>query len=129
MLPADHPLTRKRTLTATDLAGQCLISYDAQDILRGKVDRLFAAANEVPRFAVQAGQSITAIRLVQLGVGIAIVEPFYFAAMRPPGLVARPLRPRQELVVDLVSPYGQVRSRTAEEFLAALRTVTRRPRP
>jgi len=92
VLPRDHPLARKKTLTATDPAGECLISCDAQDILRGKVDRLFAAANQVPRFAVQVGQSITAIRLAQLGVGMAIAEPFYFAAMRPPGLVGRPLR-------------------------------------
>lgn len=128
VLPGKHPLAKKKTLAATDLAGECLISYDADDILRGKVDRAFAAVNAVPRFAVQAGQSITAIRLVQLGVGIAIVEPFYFAAMQPSGLVARPLRPRQELVVDMVSPYGDVRSRPAAEFVAALRSVTHRPK-
>jgi len=129
VMPTNHPLAQKKTLTATDLAGECLISYDEQDILRGKVDRAFAAVGQVPRFAVQVGQSITAIRLAQSGVGIAIVEPFYFGALRPADLVARPLRPRQELVVDRVSPYGQVLSRTAEEFLAALRVVTRRPMP
>jgi len=69
------------------------------------------------------GQTITAIRLVQAGAGIAIVEPFYFAAMNPIGLVARRLRPRQELIVEAISPYSQVRSRAAEEFLALLRKV------
>lgn len=129
VLPENHPLARKKTLTVTDLQREPLISYDPQDILRGKVDRLFAKASLVPNFGVQVGQTMVAIRLVQLGVGIAVVEPFYFAAMRPQGLVARPLRPRQELVVDAVSPYGDVRSKAAEEFLVALREVTHRQKP
>jgi DNA-binding transcriptional LysR family regulator len=123
VMPADHPLAKKKTLTAKDLEGQPLISYDAQDSLRGKVDRLFSGSSRLPHFGLQVGQTITAIRLVQAGAGIAIVEPFYFAAMNPVGLIARRLRPRQELVVEAISPYSQVRSRAAEEFLALLRKV------
>lgn len=123
VMPADHPLATKRTLTVQDLEGQPLISYDAQDSLRGKVDRLFAGASCMPHFGLQVGQTLTAIRLVQAGAGIAIVEPFYFSAMKPAGLVARRLRPRQELVVEAISPYSQVRSHAAEDFLTLLRKV------
>lgn len=126
VMPADNPLATKRTLTAQDLEGQPLISYDAQDSLRGKVDRLFAGASYIPHFGLQVGQTLTAIRLVQAGAGIAIVEPFYFAAMKPSGLVARRLRPRQELVVETISPYNQVRSHAAEDFLSLLRKVAAR---
>lgn len=126
VMPLGHRLARKRALTATDLDGESLISYDPQDSLRGKVDRLFAATHRIPFFSLQVGQTITAIRLVQAGTGIAIVEPFYFAASQPPGLVARPLRPRQELLVEAISPYNQVRSRAADDFLVALREVAKR---
>jgi DNA-binding transcriptional LysR family regulator len=123
VMPANHPLSRKRTLKAQDLHGETLISYDPQDSLRGKVDRLFSGTDFIPHFGLQVGQTITAIRLVQTGAGIALVEPFYFAAMRPAGLIARSLRPRQELVVEAISPYDQVRSRAAEDFLVLLRKV------
>lgn len=126
VMPVGHPLAAKRTLTVPDLDGQSLISYDAQDSLRGKVDRLFSGTDRIPHFGLQAGQTLTAIRLVQAGAGIAIVEPFYFAAMKPAGLVARRLRPRQELVVEAISPYNQVRSRAAEDFLTLLRKVAAR---
>lgn len=77
----------------------------------------------MPAISMNVGQTLTAIRLVQCGAGIALVEPFYFAAMRPEGLVSRPLKPRQVLEVVAVTPYGQVRSRAAQNFLKALREV------
>lgn len=126
VLPREHPLAARKTITPADLANESLITYDPQDSLRGKVDRLFAGTAHLAAIGVQVGQTLTAIRLVQRGAGIAIVEPFYFAAMQPQGLVARPLRPRQVLGVVAVTPYGQVRSRAAQDFLKELREVTRR---
>ena len=126
-LPEGHPLTEREVLTAADLDGETVITYDREDSLRGKVDRLFSAADRYPTFGVQVGQTITAIRLVQAGVGIAVLEPFFFRAMRPRGLVARPLLPKQELLVESLEPYGQIRSRAAQDFLSALKTVTGSP--
>lgn len=127
VMPCDHPLAQRPTLTAADLSGEFLISYDAQDVLRHKVDQLFDEGSRRHSFGVQVGQTMLAIRMVQLGAGIALVEPFYFSAMQPPGLVARPLRPRQELVVDAIRPQGTALSRAAQEFLVALRVVASRP--
>ncbi|WP_051235794.1 LysR family transcriptional regulator [Ottowia thiooxydans] len=126
VLPEAHPLASKKTISPADLAHESLVTYDPQDNLRGKVDRLFSGSGHVPNIGVQVGQTLTAIRLVQCGAGIGIVEPFYFAAMRPAGLVARPLRPKQQLVVVAVTPYGQVRSRATEDFLVELRKLTKR---
>lgn len=125
VMPESHPLAGKSHVKVTDIAGETIITYDDGDWLRGKVERLFDEFDLQPNLSLQVSQTITAIRLVHQGVGLALVEPFYFAAIQPPGLVARPIEPVQHLSAELIRPTDVVQSAALSAFVEILRTVAR----
>ncbi len=125
VMPDHHPLARKSHVEITDIAGETIITYDDGDWLRAKVESLFDEFDLQPNLSLQVSQTITAIRLVHQGVGLALVEPFYFAAVQPPGLVARPIRPVQQLSAELIRPTDVVESAALSAFVDILRSVAR----
>lgn len=125
VMPTDHPLAGNSHIEVADLEGQTLITYDDGDVLRAKVESLFEELDIHPNLSLQVSQTITAIRLVQQGVGLALVEPFYFAAVQPPGLVARPIKPVQQLSAELIRPSDVVESAALSAFVDILRSVAR----
>jgi DNA-binding transcriptional LysR family regulator len=120
-----HPLAGKNHIEVSDLAGETLITYDDGDVLRAKVERLFGQFEIQPNLSLQVSQTVTAIRLVHHGVGLALVEPFYFAAIQPPGLVARPIEPVQQLSAHMIRPTDVVESAALTAFIDILRSVAR----
>ena len=126
VMPETHPLAQRPQVEVTDLTGETLITYDDGDWLRAKVENLFAEFEIQPNLSLQVSQTITAIRLVHQRVGLALVEPFYFAATRPTGLVARPIAPAQTLTVELIRPTDVVESAAVSAFVEILRSVTQR---
>lgn len=118
-----HPLAGKSHVEVADLAGETIITYDDGDWLRVKVESLFDEFGLQPNLSLQVSQTITAIRLVHQGVGLALVEPFYFAAVQPPGLVARPIKPVQQLSAELIRPADVVESAALTAFIDILRSV------
>lgn len=108
-----------------DLAGETIITYDDGDWLRAKVESLFDEFDVQLNLSLQVSQTITAIRLVHQGVGLALVEPFYFAAVQPPGLLARPIKPVQQLSAELIRPTDVVESAALSAFVNILRSVAR----
>lgn len=129
VMPASHPLAARSHVTAADLAGQTIITYDDGDWLRTKVESLFDDCEVMPNLSLQVSQTITAIRLVHHGVGLALVEPFYFSATQPPGLVARPVEPAQQLSAALIRPADVVQPAALAAFVDILRSVARGERP
>lgn len=125
VMPQAHPLVQKAQIAVTDIAGERLITYDDGDWLRAKVEKLFEEFEIHPNLSLQVSQTITAIRLVHQGVGVALVEPFYFAAVQPAGLVARPITPAQQLSVQLIRPSDAVDSAALSAFVEILRSVAR----
>jgi DNA-binding transcriptional LysR family regulator len=108
VMPETHPLAARSRIEVPDLAGETLITYDDVDVLRAKMESLFDELELQPNLSLQVSQTITAIRLVHQGVGLALVEPFYFAATQPQGLVARPIEPVQQLSAILTRPADMV---------------------
>ncbi|WHA44009.1 LysR family transcriptional regulator [Agrobacterium larrymoorei] len=127
VMPKDHRLAEKPFIEVSDLLNETLITYEDGDWLRNKVDGLFAAVGEEPHISLQVSQTITALRLVSEDGGLALVEPFYFAATRPEGLVAKPVRPEQSLTVELIRPIGVVESAAVSAFVDILRGITANP--
>lgn len=123
VMPHAHPLAQKAQISVTDIAGERLITYDDGDWLRAKVEKLFEEFEIHPNLSLQVSQTITAIRLVHQGVGLALVEPFYFSAIQPAGLVARPITPMQQLSVQLIRPIDAVDSAALSAFVDILRSV------
>lgn len=125
VMPENHPLANKKSIEITDLAGETLITYDDGDVLRAKVESLFEEFDVHPNLSLQVSQTITAIRLVHHGAGLALVEPFYFAAIQPPGLVARPISPVQQLSAYLIRPVDAIESAALTAFIEILRNISR----
>lgn len=123
VMPEMHPLAKKTQIDISDLAGETLITYDDGDVLRAKVESLFEEFEIQPNLSLQVSQTITAIRLVHHGAGLALVEPFYFAAIQPPGLVARPIEPVQHLSAHLIRPTDVIESTALTAFIDILRSV------
>lgn len=125
VMPENHPLANKKSIEITDLAGETLITYDDGDVLRAKVESLFEEFDVHPNLSLQVSQTITAIRLVHHGAGLALVEPFYFAAIQPPGLVARLISPVQQLSAYLIRPVDAIESAALTAFIEILRNIAR----
>ncbi|MFT3768904.1 MAG: LysR family transcriptional regulator [Minicystis sp.] len=94
VVPAAHPLAKKRSIRLTDLAGARLVVPGAERPHRGLIARALQDAGVKWEVAVEANGWPLMLRFVELGVGLAIVN----ACCRvPDGLVARPVPalPRQ----------------------------------
>ncbi len=74
-LPADHPLAGRASLSMAEVAGEGLV-MNPRHIGTGlydKITQLCQAAGFAPRIAVEAHQMSTMIRLVDAGLGLAVV--------------------------------------------------------
>lgn len=80
LLPADHPLLRKRRITPANLIRYPLILPETGSVWRQRLDSAFRAARMLERMQVRLEVSIplAARRYVSMGVGIAVYP-------KPPG--------------------------------------------
>jgi DNA-binding transcriptional LysR family regulator len=121
VLPSKHPLARRRSLSAQDLADERVITYLPQALLRPYIDRVLAAGESAPTVQVSTGHSSTAIALAVEGAGIALVESALFGARPHPGFVLKPLKPATELKILLLRPRPAARSKVLDDFIRQLR--------
>ena len=92
VLPLDHPLAAKPTLSLEDIASEPLITYHPSFTGRSRIDQAFAAKKITPRIALEAIDSDVIKTYVRLGLGIGIVaemavkdDPIKDLAVRPLG--------------------------------------------
>jgi LysR family cys regulon transcriptional activator len=92
VLPLDHPLAAKPSLSLEDIASEPLITYHPSFTGRSRIDQAFAAKKITPRIALEAIDSDVIKTYVRLGLGIGIVaemavkdDPIKDLAVRPLG--------------------------------------------
>ena len=92
VLPLDHPLAAKPTLSLEDIASEPLITYHPSFTGRSRIDQAFAAKKITLRIALEAIDSDVIKTYVRLGLGIGIVaemavkdDPIKDLAVRPLG--------------------------------------------
>lgn len=92
VLPAGHPLARRRTVTLKALAQEPLISYAASQVpgLHAMVMLAFQQAGLSPAVSQEAIQVQTVISLVESGMGVALV-PSTSARLASKSVVFRPV--------------------------------------
>jgi LysR family cys regulon transcriptional activator len=91
LMPARHPLLRRKRLTLEALAGYPIITYDDEFIGRTKVRRAFEAAGLAPNLVLSAIDSDVIKAYVELELGIAIVARMAFDPRRDRDLRAADL--------------------------------------
>lgn len=117
VMPADHPLARKTTLTADDMAGQPMVGMLSNQFWRRQVDEFFRSGGVVPSYAVQASSSLMGCQMARDGAGIAILDRLSVRAIDPAGMAVRPLDPPHWLLYGLIYQKGQTLSESARTFL------------
>lgn len=119
VLPAGHPLAKKRRLSLRDLAGEPLIDYASTRVpgLHAMVMLAFQQAGLSPRAVQEATQVQTVISLVQSGMGVALV-PSVAQRLSPDKVVFRPIDdlPASASIAIAMASHPQSESATAMRF-------------
>jgi len=112
----DHPLSKRAALSVPDLADQPLICY-SEDTANGVlVRRALREAGVMRRIDFVVNQSQQALDLVQQGVGVAVIDPFLWAAVPRSGLIAIPFSPSYSNRIRVIRARERPRSRPASRL-------------
>jgi LysR family cys regulon transcriptional activator len=101
VVPAGHPLTRRRRLALADLAAWPVVTYSTEFAGRSRIDQTFAAAGLELDVVLTAIDSDVIKTYVQLGLGIGIIASVAFDAHRDRGL--------RRLSTDAIFPVNTTR--------------------
>jgi DNA-binding transcriptional LysR family regulator len=94
LLPRDHALTARKSVSAKDLHGVPLISFSSTLPIGFETESAFAEAGATRRIGIEVGQTFVAAALVRAGAGIAVVDQLSVRALAD-DLQVRPLLPRR----------------------------------
>src|SRR5260370_38075151 len=90
---------------------------------RGRCGAAFAAVGLPYVGAGDTPSALSACQCVAHGLGLAIVDPFTFAAASRLDIVARPIRPAIELSFGFFFPANRPRSTLVNAFVKATRSA------
>lgn len=122
LLPAGSPLARKPAIEPADLDGARLISYGSHADVGPLLDAAFERAGRVRQIHTEITMGISALPLVQAGLGVALVD-----GMMPwvdyPGVVALPFLPRILMNLSLVTSGSRPASRFVRDISEDIRAA------
>jgi DNA-binding transcriptional LysR family regulator len=123
LLPEDHPLARKKKLSAADLASYPMLGLWPSQIWRQQVDDFFRSGGVVPTYTVETRSSLMACQMVRDGAGIAVLDRVCAQAIDLNGLTLRPIEPERWISFGYVHQRGGTLSTHALHFLDCLNRV------
>lgn len=124
ILPYNHELTRRATLTLADLRQYPLIAYEKGTPLGSMVARMYQQADEPMTVAIEVGSPQNACSLVQMGAGVALVDEFSVRSWSATShLVVRPVVDAPILEASLVHMRFEPPSQLTQAFIAQLRQL------
>ena len=126
ILPDNHALTRRATLTLADLRPYPLIAYERDTPLGVIVTEMYQADGEPLDPAIEVGSPHNAVALVHMGAGVALVDEFSARSWS----VSSPLAVRQVdnaplLNVNLVHMRFEPLSQLTQAFIAQLKQLVK----
>jgi len=120
VLPAGHALCERDEVTPADLADEPMITV-TRSVPLHHLEQAFQAARVPMRTRIETPLSIVACRHVELGLGIAVVEPFTALYCASRNLVVKPFVPEVPFVFGVIRPESQMRSIAVKELVELLR--------
>ena len=121
ILPVGHPLAARDTITPHDLVNVPFVGLGREDHTEQMISRVFDYGGVPRRVQVETNLSAVACRLVTMGVGVSIVDPFTAAEIPSSEIVIRPFLPAITFEMWLLYPAHRPRSRLIEAFVEELR--------
>ena len=110
-------------VSVKDLDGVPFISLDPFASYQESVERTLKAANVDVHLACETSSVMAAARLVELGVGCALLDPFVAATINDPTVSVRKLSPRITHRYSVFAPSNALISEETEHFLDSLNNV------
>lgn len=105
--PSKHALARKKSLGWTELRGLPLIRVSAKTAIRPMIDDTLGAARVALNWQYEVQHVETAVNLVEVGLGFAVVPTIDVALHSGRGVIAVPLRgPKLSCTYGLVTRRG-----------------------
>jgi DNA-binding transcriptional LysR family regulator len=121
VLPRGHRLAGKRLLRPADFQGERFVSLAPSDPYRLQMDEIFLRHGVERRLVAETDSAVSVCRMVQEGLGAAIVNPLTAAGFRGRGVVLRPFSVAIPFRVSLVRPEFRPSNPLVEDFVAELR--------
>jgi DNA-binding transcriptional LysR family regulator len=132
--PMAHVFSKRKRgnayVTWTELLGEKLIRVSAQTANRFIIDQALGSRSEAPNWAYEVQHTITALKLVSEGLGLAIMPRSAVEALQTDDLCILPLsRPSISRTIGILSRRNVGLSPLAADLCAALKQVGAQPRP
>ncbi|QKJ94296.1 LysR family transcriptional regulator [Agrobacterium pusense] len=122
ILPKNHPLAEKKTVSVTDLSGEAMVTLGSSSLLRLQLDSVLRLAGVTVGSTIQTLFSNTASTYVSNGLGIAIVDLFSILGADLSRIEVRRFYPEIAFDFAAIYPSGD-RSPMVVEFAQELRQV------
>lgn len=91
VVPAGHPLARKRRVGPQDLMGERFISLPSGSSSRHAIDSAFPEEGRI--MAIETPFAVTICRMVSEGLGVSLVNPMVSRTIKLPRVVSIPFKP------------------------------------
>jgi DNA-binding transcriptional LysR family regulator len=121
VLPANHPLGRKRTVHASDVSGYSFISLLPETMARARLDKIFQDLDVKRELGLETQTASALCLLVNAGLGIGVTDPFTAERFAATGILIRPFEPVVEYEYGVLYPINRRPAESALDFTRYLR--------
>jgi len=126
VMPGEHPLSRKRQLSVSDLVKEPIIATRPGAPLRKWLEAMFSEVGASPQIRGETFTAVSACQLVSQGLGVALADPFVPSLyLDNPAICIRPLSPKTEHEYLVLRPVGHSSNQMVEEFIDCARAASR----
>ena len=125
VLPTDHPLTKKRAISPSDLKDESIILLSRRHEERYDIVETFRSGGVQLNGLLETGALTASCAFVSEGVGIAILDAVVASGYPDRNLTMRPFSPRMTNQFALVREKGTSLSPEAELFLEIIKATIR----
>lgn len=115
LLPPRHPLARRKSIAAADLAGLPFVSWSEGSLSRARVDGVFDALGIERELRFSASMSPAICAYVAAGLGVALMHPLYIGTAAG-AVTVRPFLPRLEMSLLMAHAHRTRRPRSVRAF-------------
>ena len=121
VIPADHPLAQRESISPLDLKDEPLVLQSLRHEARFAINDAFRAAGVEPKVNLETGALTGACNFATAGLGITIVDGLMASAFADRGIVIRRFRPPIINDFGSILPKGVARGRFIESFLDCMK--------
>ena len=123
MIPASHPLARRRRISLKDLDGERVVMPSRHSYVRYQIDDALTAAGVTPRIVIETPTSSIVSGLVAAGTGIGLVSRWAAKPFPNSFFAVRPLKEKLRSTFAVIFPVSAPVSSLASAFSDELRAV------